>query len=104
MKRMLNKLWIAVGLLATLPLAAQVDDKYKDYREVYRDSSVVAHTKDVFVEGADGTNPFEVVSNPFRQNWFVFGRATIPRTAPSWGRSRPTSAWASASGSCPGWP
>ena len=75
MKRMLNKLWIAVGLLATLPLAAQVDDKYKDYREVYRDSSVVAHTKDVFVEGADGTNPFEVVSNPFRQNWFVFGTA-----------------------------
>ena len=75
MKRMLNKLWIAVGLLATLPLAAQVDDKYKDYREVYRDSSVVAHTKDVFVEGADGTNPYEVVSNPFRQNWFVFGTA-----------------------------
>ena len=75
MKRMLNKLWIAVGLLATLPLAAQVDDKYKDYREVYRDSSVVAHTKDVFVEGADGNNPFEVVSNPFRQNWFVFGTA-----------------------------
>ena len=75
MKRILNKLWIAVGLLATLPLTAQVDDKYKDYREVYRDSSVVAHTKDVFVEGADGTNPYEVVSNPFRQNWFVFGTA-----------------------------
>ena len=75
MKRILNKIWVAVGLLATLPLAAQVDDKYKDYREVYRDSVLVADTKEVFVKGDDGNNPFEVVSNPFRQNWFVFATA-----------------------------
>ena len=67
MKRILNKLWIAVGLLATLPLAAQVDDKYKDYREVYRDSVLVANTRDVIVMN-EGQDPFEVVSNPFRQN------------------------------------
>ena len=30
---MLNKIWIAVGLMATLHLAAQGDDKYKEYRE-----------------------------------------------------------------------
>ena len=74
MKRILNRLWVAAGLLAALPLAAQVDDKYKDYREVYRDSVVVANTKEVIVVN-DGQNPFEVVSNPFRQNWFVFGTA-----------------------------
>ena len=74
MKRILNLLWVAAGLLATLPLAAQVDDKYKDYREVYRDSVLVANTRDVIVV-SDGQDPFEVVSNPFRQNWFVFGTA-----------------------------
>lgn len=72
MKRILKILWIAAGLLATLPLAAQVDDKYKDYREVYRDSVLVADTRDVIVVN-EGQDPFEVVSNPFRQNWFVFG-------------------------------
>ena len=74
MKKILNIILATVGLLAALPLAAQVDDKYKDYREVYRDSVLVANTKDVFVK-EDGSNPFEVVSNPFRQNWFVFATA-----------------------------
>lgn len=71
MKKILNIILATVGLLAALPLAAQVDDKYKDYREVYRDSVLVANTKDVFVK-SDGNDPYEVVSNPFRQNWFVF--------------------------------
>ena len=74
MKRILNIILATVGLLVTLPLAAQIDDKYKDYREVYRDSVLVANTKDVFVKD-DGNDPFEVVSNPFRQNWFVFATA-----------------------------
>ena len=64
----------ALGLLATFSLQAQVDDKYKDYREVYRDSVLVANTRDVIVVN-EGQDPFEVVSNPFRQNWFVFGTA-----------------------------
>jgi hypothetical protein len=63
---------IALGLLlAGVVSYAQVDDKYKDYREVYRDSVLVANTKEVFVKG-EGNDPFEVVSNPFRQNWFIF--------------------------------
>ena len=74
MNKFLKQGLIALGMLATLPLSAQVDDKYKDYREVYRDSVLVADTKEVLVQ-KEGNNPFEVVSNPFRQNWFVFGTA-----------------------------
>ena len=74
MNKFLKQGLIALGMLATLPLAAQVDDKYKDYREVYRDSVLVANTKEVLVQ-KEVNNPFEVVSNPFRQNWFVFGTA-----------------------------
>ena len=74
MNKLLKQGLIVLGLLAALPLAAQVDDKYKDYREVYRDSVLVTDTKEVLVQG-EGNNPFEVVSNPFRQNWFVFGTA-----------------------------
>lgn len=72
MNRFLKQGLIALGLLAGVVSYAQVDDKYKDYREVYRDSVLVANTRDVIVMN-EGQDPFEVVSNPFRQNWFVFG-------------------------------
>jgi hypothetical protein len=72
MKSRIISVLTALGLLATVSLQAQVDDKYKDYREVYRDSVLVANTRDVIVMN-EGQDPFEVVSNPFRQNWFVFG-------------------------------
>ena len=75
MKKILNMLWVAAALFATLPLTAQVDEKYKDYREVYRDSVLVANTKEVFVQQEDTSSPYVVVSNSFRQNWFVFGTA-----------------------------
>ena len=29
---------VLVGVMAALPMQAQIDDKYKDYREVYRDT------------------------------------------------------------------
>ena len=72
MNRFLKQGLVALGLLAGVVSYAQVDDKYKDYREVYRDSVLVANTRDVIVMN-EGQDPFEVVSNPFRQNWFVFG-------------------------------
>ena len=72
MNRFLKQGLVALGLLAGIASYAQVDDKYKDYREVYRDSVLVANTRDVIVMN-EGQDPFEVVSNPFRQNWFVFG-------------------------------
>lgn len=72
MNRFLKQSLVALGLFAGVVSYAQVDDKYKDYREVYRDSVLVANTRDVIVMN-EGQDPFEVVSNPFRQNWFVFG-------------------------------
>ena len=75
MKALLKQWFTVLGLLATLVSYAQVDEKYKDYREVYRDSVLVADQKEVVIRGEDSSNPFAVVSNPFRQNWFVFGTA-----------------------------
>ena len=76
MNKYLKQGLVALGLLAGVVSYAQVDDKYKDYREVYRDSVLVANTKEVFVQG-ETDDPFQVVSNPFRQNWFVFGTAGV---------------------------
>ncbi len=75
MKKNMKRWLTAIGLLACVSLHAQVDSLYKDYREVYRDSVVVADTKDVEIISDNSGNPFEVVSNPFRQNWFIFGTA-----------------------------
>ena len=72
LKRCLTALCL---LLAMASLHAQVSEKYKDYREVYRDSAVVADTREVTVQKDGQGNPFDVVANPFRQNWFVFATA-----------------------------
>ena len=74
MKNTLRILLAALGLSVATLSFAQVDDKYKDYREVYRDSVLVADKKEVLVLPDQGS-PFEVVANPFRQNWFVFATA-----------------------------
>ena len=58
MKRSIKSvLTLFIGLLATFSLRAQVDDKYKDYREVYRDSVLVADTRDIIVMN-EGQDPF----------------------------------------------
>ncbi|MBR1698714.1 MAG: hypothetical protein IJ714_02885 [Bacteroidales bacterium] len=77
MKSIFKQGLIVFGLLNVLPLQAQIDEKYKDYREVYRDSVLVADTKEVVVQKDTLPNPFEVVANPFRQNWFFFGTAGV---------------------------
>ena len=74
MKNTLRILLAALGLSVATLSFAQVDDKYKDYREVYRDSVLVADKKEVLVLPDQGS-PFEVVANPFRQNWCVFATA-----------------------------
>lgn len=64
------------AVLGFTPLHAQnnvvnIDELYPDYREVYRDTVLIVDSTDVYL-GAEGDNPFEVVSNPFNQNWFIF--------------------------------
>ena len=60
------------AMLGVLPANAQIDDMYRDYREVYRDTILVTDKKEVTVSGDKYTDPYQVVSNPLRQNWFVF--------------------------------
>lgn len=62
----------AFGLMGLLPVRAQIDTLYRDYREVYRDTVVVVDTVRVYVEKEKPADPYRVISNPFRQNWFIF--------------------------------
>ena len=49
-----------------------IDSLYPDYREVYRDTVLVTDTVHVYIMAEDPSSPYEVVSNPFRQDWFIF--------------------------------
>ncbi len=74
MKRLLFAVFATVLVLSGLvPAHAQIDTLFRDYREVYRDTIVVADTSRVYVESEMPDNPYQVISNPFRQNWFIFG-------------------------------
>lgn len=65
---------LTMGLmtLCSLPVSAQVEDKYKDYREVYRDTvdyvdpTVISERRDSIL------SPLQVVTNKFAKNWFVY--------------------------------
>ena len=77
-KQLLILLVSLAGLLAFLPARAQIDTMYRDYREVYRDTILVVDSTRVYVEKADeDTDPFRVVANPFRADWFVFTGAGL---------------------------
>ena len=74
MKRLLFAVFATVLVLSGLvPAHAQVDTLFRDYREVYRDTVLVVDTVRVYVEKEKPVDPFQVISNPFRQNWFIFG-------------------------------
>ncbi len=63
---------VLVGVMAALPMQAQIDDKYKDYREVYRDTVTMAPQEYVFLQKDTLVDPYRVVTNRFGKNWFVF--------------------------------
>ena len=71
-KLLIAALAAALTLLSAAPARAQFEDRYRDYREVARDTIVVADTSRIFVQAEQPADPFQVVSNPFRQNWFLF--------------------------------
>ena len=74
MKRLLFAVFATVLVLSGLvPAHAQIDTLFRDYREVYRDTVLVVDTVRVYVEKEKPVDPFQVISNPFRQNWFIFG-------------------------------
>ncbi|MGX8708304.1 MAG: hypothetical protein ACSW72_06075, partial [Bacteroidales bacterium] len=63
---------VLAGVMAALPMQAQIDDKYKDYREVYRDTVTMAPQEYVFLQKDTLVDPYRVVTNRFGKNWFVF--------------------------------
>ena len=74
MKRLLFAVFATVLVLSGLvPAHAQIDTLFRDYREVYRDTVLVVDTVRVYVEKEKPVDPFQVISNPFSQNWFIFG-------------------------------
>jgi hypothetical protein len=79
MKKTLFPVLIALfAVLGVSPLHAQnnkvvnIDEMYPDYREVYRDTVMVADSSSVFILEDTPADPYRVLSNPFRQNWFIF--------------------------------
>ena len=67
-------LLLTLGFSAAAPAWAQLD-KYKDYREVYRDTVDAAPQSRIFVQQDTVINPNQVVMNSFGRNWFVYGTA-----------------------------
>lgn len=68
---------LLVGVVAALPLQAQIDDKYKDYREVYRDTVTRAPHDVLLLQKDTLVDPYRVVTNSFGKNWFVFGTGGV---------------------------
>ena len=68
---------LLVGILSVLPLRAQIDDKYKDYREVYRDTITAEPLTKVRLEKDTIADPHRVVTNGFAKNWFVFATGGV---------------------------
>ena len=68
---------VLVGVMAALPMQAQIDDKYKDYREVYRDTVTMAPQEYVFLQKDTLVDPYRVVTNRFGKNWFVFATGGV---------------------------
>lgn len=70
--------FLAFSLLALLssPLKAQ-EDKYKDYREIYRDTTDFVAPTEVQVRKDSILDPLRVVTNKFERNWFVFATGGV---------------------------
>ena len=63
---------VALGFLASSPTWGQIDEMYKDYREVYRDTTVSKPRSRVMVQRDTLLDPNRVMVNSFGKNWFVY--------------------------------
>ena len=59
---------------STSEVSAQID-KYKDYREIYRDTAYFEAPTQLQVVMDSILDPYRVVTNHFNRNWFVFATA-----------------------------
>ena len=63
---------VALGFLASSQVWGQIDDNYKDYREVYRDTVVSRPQTRVYAQKDTILDPNRVMTNSFGKNWFVY--------------------------------
>lgn len=63
---------VALGFLAASPTWGQIDEMYKDYREVYRDTVTAKPQSRILVQRDTLLDPNRVVTNSFGKNWFVY--------------------------------
>ena len=61
---------------STVPATAQ-DDRFKDYREVYRDTVDFSAPTYTYIQNDTILDPMRVVTNRFGKNWFVFATAGV---------------------------
>ena len=100
MRKTIKTAWallaLALGLSVAAPSWAQIDDKYKDYREVYRDTVTAQPRTEIVAQKDTLIDPQRVMSNSFGRNWFVYGtvgahsfRGDYSSWGPFWGTVTP---------------
>lgn len=69
-------LLLLFAVSVVLPLRAQIDDKYQDYREVMRDTTALVEGHMTIVRDTL-LDPFRIVTNHFGYNWFLTGSGGV---------------------------
>ena len=63
---------VALAFLASSPTWGQIDEMYKDYREVYRDTVMSKPRTRILAQRDTLLDASRVVTNAFSKNWFVY--------------------------------
>ena len=73
--------FLVVGVLATINMSAfaqnDVLDQYKDYKEIYRDTTLYEAPTETWVQRDSLYDPLRVVTNKFGKNWFLFATGGV---------------------------
>ncbi len=70
--RKMAAFFLVGGVASLSQLAFAQEDRFKDYREVYRDTTDYVAPTEVQVKKDTILDPLRVVTNKFGKNWFVF--------------------------------
>lgn len=80
LKKMMGRVatFLMVGGMVTFSSSAFAqEDKFKDYREVYRDTTDYVAPTELSVHKDSILDPLRVVTNKFSRNWFVFATGGV---------------------------
>ena len=68
---------LAAVLAASVTVVTAQEDRFKDYKEIYRDTVDFSAPTYTYIENDTILDPMRVVTNKFGKNWFVFATAGV---------------------------